>query len=157
MISIPLFKQSCKANFVTWVFVTLITCIMISAVIIILGSLKVNSIQTSMMNMLIADSLESTVQEYSMKSYAVADNTLRGSSRYYNEAKEFFINQVGPIQDNEYIKKYNELVAGGMTDAEAKAEITKDKDEIDSLAIELYIDFLFTVIILNIIKPLSEN
>ena len=144
MISLPLFKQSCKANFVTWAFVTIITCVMISAVIIILGSLRVNSIQTSMMNMLIADSLESTVEEYSMKSYAVADNTLRGSKRYYTKARDFFLNQTGPIQDNEYIVRYNDLITSGMTDTYAKAEITKDKDELESLAINLYIDFYLT-------------
>ena len=141
MFSKPLFKQSCKANFITWLFVTVITCIMIAMVIIILGTLKVNSVQTSMMNILISDTLESTIEEYSMKSYAIADTTLKESSKYYEEAKEYFESQSANMEENEVIIEYNELIASGITDSEARNQITSNKSELEALAINLFIDY----------------
>ena len=53
MISIPLLKQSCKANAVIWSLITFVTCCILAVVILVLGNLSINNMRDTMSNMLL--------------------------------------------------------------------------------------------------------
>ena len=63
MINKALFKQSCKANWVKWLSVTLSTCIMLAIVIIVLGNLSINEIRDSLKNVFVQADQEAYIKE----------------------------------------------------------------------------------------------
>ncbi len=69
MISKALFKQSCKANWIKWLTVTIATCAMLAIVIIVLGNLGINDIRDSLRNIFVQADQESSLKENAVDSY----------------------------------------------------------------------------------------
>ena len=78
MINIPLFKQSCKANWIKWVAVTLSTCVMLGIIIIVLGNLGINDIRDSLKNVFVQADQESTLKENAVDSYELYFTSIDG-------------------------------------------------------------------------------
>ena len=86
MISIPLLKQSCKANAVIWSLITFVTCAILSVVILVLGNLSINTMRDTMSNMLVASKIDGEIgvnsidiydqAEYAITSYDTAKDAL---------------------------------------------------------------------------------
>ena len=69
MLNKALFKQSCKANWIKWLCVTLSTCIMLAIVIIVLGNLSINDIRDSLKNVFVQANQEAYIKENTIDSY----------------------------------------------------------------------------------------
>ena len=69
MFSKALFKQSCKANWIKWLTVTIATCAMLAIVIIVLGNLGINDIRDSLKNIFVQADQESSLKENAVDSY----------------------------------------------------------------------------------------
>ena len=69
MINKALFKQSCKANWVKWLSVTIATCTMLAIVIIVLGNLGINDIRDSLKDVFTQADQEAVLKENSVDSY----------------------------------------------------------------------------------------
>ena len=69
MFSKALFKQSCKANWIKWLTVTIATCAMLAIVIIVLGNLGINDIRDSLRNIFVQADQESSLKENAVDSY----------------------------------------------------------------------------------------
>ncbi len=119
MFSKALFKQSAKANFTKWLFVTIPTCVMLAIVIIVLGNLGINDIRDSLKNVFVQADQESYLKENSVDSYELYLTTLTN----YNDVYSFgaFLN----ILTNNYDEKVTEYEAtnGVAPNNEAKQEI----------------------------------
>ncbi len=76
MFSKALFKQSMKAHWVKWVFVTVATCVMLAIVIIVLGNLGINDIRDSLKNIFVQANQESTVKEQAVDGYELYNTTV---------------------------------------------------------------------------------
>ena len=69
MINRALFKQSCKANWVKWLSVTVATCAMLAIVIIVLGNLAINDIRDSLKDVFAQADEQSYLKENSVDFY----------------------------------------------------------------------------------------
>ena len=119
MFSKALFKQSAKANFTKWIFVTIPTCVMLAIVIIVLGNLGINDIRDSLKNVFVQADQESYLKENSVDSYELYLTTLTN----YNEIAGFgsFLNMVTNNYDGK-VADY-EQDNGVAPNDEAKQEI----------------------------------
>lgn len=95
MINKALFKQSCKANWVKWLAVTLSTCIMLMIVIIVLGNLGINDIRDSLKDVFVQADQESYLKENSVDGYELYLTSVDGYSVLYSKATVFPSLQVG--------------------------------------------------------------
>lgn len=86
MINKALFKQSCKANWVKWLAVTLSTCIMLMIVIIVLGNLGINDIRDSLKDVFVQADQESYLKENSVDGYELYLTSVDGYSVLYAKA-----------------------------------------------------------------------
>ena len=75
MFSKALFKQSMKAHWVKWVFVTVPTCVMLAIVIIVLGNLGINDIRDSLKEIFVQADQESTLKEEAVDGYELYTTT----------------------------------------------------------------------------------
>ena len=78
MFSKALFKQSCKANWVKWLTVTIATCAMLAIVIIVLGNLGINDIRDSLKNIFVQADQESALKENAVDSYDLYLSSVTG-------------------------------------------------------------------------------
>ncbi|MFA5629787.1 MAG: ABC transporter permease subunit, partial [Dehalococcoidales bacterium] len=78
MFSKPLFKQSIKANWVSWVVVTIATCFMLAIILTVVGRDSVNNIMTSLGDSFVKDAVESQVEDASMSYYYMGASSLEG-------------------------------------------------------------------------------
>lgn len=103
MLNKALFKQSCKANWIKWLCVTLSTCIMLAIVIIVLGNLSINDIRDSLKNVFVQANQEAYIKENTIDSY----NLYLSTVEQYNQNAQLS-NGVPTIvnQYNEKIAKY---------------------------------------------------
>lgn len=69
MISVPLLKQSIKANGVSWLLVTFATAFMLAVIISVLGGLNASEIRTSLRQEFIESEIESQVQAGAIDAY----------------------------------------------------------------------------------------
>jgi len=141
MISKPLFKQSCKANFGIWTFVTFTTCFMLAIVILVLGNLNVNEIRSSMSQMFIEDAIESTIEEQSMTYFCLENNSLQNYDKNYIGLKYLLQDQMTDEVKSGIIQNYNDLINGGNTDEQARQYITSDQDENQIKAINTMLNY----------------
>ena len=86
MINKALFKQSCKANWVKWLAVTLSTCVMLMIVIIVLGNLGINDIRDSLKDVFVQADQESYLKENSVDGYELYLTSVDGYSVLYAKA-----------------------------------------------------------------------
>ena len=84
MINKALFKQSCKANWIKWLAVTLSTCIMLMIVIIVLGNLGINDIRDSLKDVFVQADQESYLKENAVDGYELYLTSVDGYSVLYS-------------------------------------------------------------------------
>lgn len=99
MLNKALFKQSCKANWIKWLCVTLSTCIMLAIVIIVLGNLSINDIRDSLKNVFIQANQEAYLKENTIDSYDLYLSTVE----QYNQNAQ--LSNGAPILINQYNAK----------------------------------------------------
>ena len=128
MISKPLFKQSCKANAGTWVFVSAVTCAMLIITILVLGNLNVNEIRSSMTDMFVKDAIESTIEKNSMTYYDMTAAALESYESSYDKLN--FLLNVALAEDRDVIiANYKTLIEeGGLDDQQARQNIQTEME-----------------------------
>ena len=76
MISKPLFKQSCKANGIMWIIITLAVCFMLTCVMLIAGNGNVASTKVTIQNSIIESELNSQMESRSLNYYEISSAAL---------------------------------------------------------------------------------
>ena len=140
MISKPLFKQSCKANAGIWTFVTTITCFMLAIIILVLGNLNVNEIRSSMTDMFVSDAIEATIQKQSMTYYNLADKSLKSYQSSFEDLKDLLQVKLDDSTKSTIITNYNTMIAGGMTDEQARQTLVSGQES-QAQAINTLLDY----------------
>ena len=103
MLNKALFKQSCKANWIKWLCVTLSTCIMLAIVIIVLGNLSINDIRDSLKNVFVQANQEAYIKENTIDSYDLYLSTVE----QYNQNAQLSNSVPGLIyQYNTKVQEY---------------------------------------------------
>ena len=90
MINRALFKQSCKANWVKWLSVTVATCAMLAIVIVVLGSLSINDIRNSLKEVFTQADQQAELKEDIIDSYDLYLTTVEGSHQIVLEVGKIF-------------------------------------------------------------------
>lgn len=140
MISKPLFKQSCKANAGTWVFVTAIICFMLAILILVLGNINVNGIRQSMTDMFITDAVESTIDKQSMTYYNLTEKALTNYESGKNNLT-IALNLIGEENRTQLSMGYDSLIQAGYTESEAREYLTNGKSDDEKLLINTFISY----------------
>ncbi len=142
MISKPLFKQSCKANATIWSFVTVITCAMLAAIILVLGNLNVGGIRDSMVDMFVEDAIESSINKQSMTYFNMTENALINYDDNNNQLNYLFNVQMSDKQKTELAQNYEFLKTQGMTHEDICLTILSNvSDEQTKLATEAFLNY----------------
>ena len=79
MFSKALFKQTCKANWIKWVAVTVATCAMLAIVIIVLGNLGINNIRDSLKNIFVQANQEAELKSNAVDGYNLYNTTVEAN------------------------------------------------------------------------------
>ena len=90
MINRALFKQSCKANWVKWLSVTVATCAMLAIVIVVLGSLSINDIRNSLKEVFTQADQQAELKEDIIDSYDLYLTTVEQSHQIVLEVGKIF-------------------------------------------------------------------
>ena len=124
MINKALFKQSCKANWVKWLSVTIATCTMLAIVIIVLGNLGINDIRDSLKDVFTQADQEAVLKENSVDSYDLYLTAVDGSHQVvlgigemfdsYDKAKEEYETATGSPATGEALSAIQTQIAQGM-------------------------------------------
>ncbi len=104
MFSKSLFKQSCKANGMMWLIITLAVCFMLSCVMLISGNGSISETKNAIKDTIIEGELTSSIQEKGLNYYEIGNSAMT----YFDEV---FI--------SEYTKIYTNLLTSGVPEAEA--------------------------------------
>ena len=122
MFSKPLFKQSCKANFLTWILVTFATCFMLAVVIVVIGLSGASYIKDSMVEVFQDDAVYAEVDKNAMTYYYITETSLKT----YDQAKENFDLLIDTVTEPGYkilTNSYQKLIDEGKTDDEARNKL----------------------------------
>ncbi len=139
LISRPLFKQSMKANLGNFIFVSLITCIMLAIVILVMGNLQIDTIQKSMSDIFIEDGIKSACKEKSISYYNLAYDTLDEFDEKCNSLDNLFNVTLIDSRD-EIIENYNTCINNGKSHDEAIDEISNENTKtINEVLISYYL------------------
>jgi len=143
MISIPLLKQSCKANAVIWSLITFVTCCILSVVILVLGNLSINNMRDTMSNMLLASKLDGEVGVNSIDIYDQTEYAITT----YDTAKNALTELLDTLPELEKVAlqtSYNAAKLTGLTHEQAVllVESIHPTDEL-KLAVATYLDFYY--------------
>ena len=124
MINKALFKQSCKANWVKWLSVTIATCTMLAIVIIVLGNLGINDIRDSLKDVFTQADQEAVLKENSVDSYDLYLTAVDGSHQVvlgigemfdsYDKAKEEYETATGSPATGDALVAIQTQIAQGM-------------------------------------------
>lgn len=124
MINRALFKQSCKANWVKWLSVTIATCTMLAIVIIVLGNLGINDIRDSLKDVFTQADQEAVLKENSVDSYDLYLTSVDGSNQIvvgigqmfdsYDKAKEEYETATGSPATGDALVAIQTQIAQGM-------------------------------------------
>ena len=124
MINKALFKQSCKANWVKWLSVTIATCTMLAIVIIVLGNLGINDIRDSLKDVFTQADQEAVLKENSVDSYDLYLTSVDGSNQIvvgigqmfdsYDKAKEDYETATGSPATGDALVAIQTQIAQGM-------------------------------------------
>ena len=155
MINKALFKQSCKANWVKWLSVTIATCTMLAIVIIVLGNLGINDIRDSLKDVFTQADQEAVLKENSVDSYDLYLTSVDGSNQIvvgigqmfdsYDKAKEEYTELTGSAPTGDdltliqtqivdgMLAEFGSLIANsGMTEEQFKTTIISFLNSYDS-------------------------
>ena len=124
MINKALFKQSCKANWVKWLSVTIATCTMLAIVIIVLGNLGINDIRDSLKDVFTQADQEAVLKENSVDSYDLYLTAVDGSHQVvlgieemfdsYDKAKEEYTELTGSAPTGDDLTLIQTQIVDGM-------------------------------------------
>lgn len=81
MFSKALFKQTCKANWIKWVAVTVATCAMLAIVIIVLGNLGINNIRDSLKKIFVQANHEAELKSNAVDGYNLYNTTVEANQQ----------------------------------------------------------------------------
>lgn len=142
MISKPLLKQSFKANFGIWAFVTIVTCATLAVVISVLGNLNISGIRDSMVNAFVKDAIENNVEVQSMTFFNIADDALYNFDDSSKNLNILLNVQMNDLQKTIITSNYNNLKNQGMTHEQAKnAILSQMSDQNQILATRTLLDY----------------
>ena len=116
MFSKPLFKQSCKANGMLWLIITLATCIMLAVLVLVMGNTNVSRIQNSLGNAITVNVAEAQLEKQSMNLYYTLNVSLTEHDNNLSDATNLATQSIGG---------YNLLLSGNdnPTDEEKQTAI----------------------------------
>lgn len=139
MINKALFKQSCKANWVKWLSVTLSTCIMLAIVIIVLGNLSINDIRDSLKNVFVQADQEAYIKENAIDTYDLYLTTVEQYNQNYMYSSMVPTMIIAPY--NDAIEQYKSKHDGQEpTDAEKQLIIQQTVEKIANNVSSMGID-----------------
>lgn len=143
MISIPLLKQSCKANAVIWSLITFVTCCILAVVILVLGNLSINNMRDTMSNMLLASKIDGEIGVNSIDVYDQTEYAITS----YDTAKDALTELLETLPEAEKLAlqaSYNTLRLAGSTHEQAVllVEAAHPTDTL-KLAVATYLDFYY--------------
>ncbi|MFA6667431.1 MAG: ABC transporter permease subunit [Bacilli bacterium] len=91
MFSKALFKQSCKANGLMWLIITIMECFMLACVMCISGSGNIGSTKNTFENTIITGEIDSAIEKRSITYYAYATDGLK---TFDEDFKNYYIQDV---------------------------------------------------------------
>ena len=143
MISIPLLKQSCKANAVVWSLITFVTCTILAVVILVLGNLSINTMRDTMSNMLLASKIDGEIGVNSIDIYDEMEVALTT----YDTSKETLTTVIKALPEAEKIilqTEYNAAKLTGLNHKQA-VELVQAVHPTDDLKLLVgtYLDFYY--------------
>jgi len=120
MFSKALFKQSCKANGLMWMIITLAVCFMLSCVMLISGKSDIGEVKDSIKTTIIEANIESNMKKESISTYEISINGVN----YFDEAfvSEFYTSASNSNNQAIYGETYTTLIAGGEDSTTAKTK-----------------------------------
>lgn len=110
MFNKSLFKQSCKANGIMWIIITVAVCFMLSCVMLIAGNGNLGNTKKAIENTIIKERLTSETEGRAINYYDISEAALK----YFDE--QFAQN---------YAQTYQTLLLSGKTEQEASALASK--------------------------------
>ena len=122
MFSKALFKQSCKANGIMWITITIAVCIMLACLMMISGGGNLGEMRTGITNTMVQDTMDKQIQSRALNYYNITENTLEKINSYdlsnpmnYLLLQNDLQNYIDEIcQSNNYQEgtdEYNEVLA----------------------------------------------
>ena len=101
LVSKSLFKQSWKANFQRWIIVTLASCFIVAAVILIVGKLNLGEIKSSVDDLMDSAEIQREIQSEAIDSYDDLLEVFNDIFGNYNDNLEIVANVVKGTADKE--------------------------------------------------------
>ena len=119
MFSKALFKQSCKANGIMWLIITVAVCFMLACVMLISGKSDIGEVKENIENTIIKETVESNMKKQSISNYEIAISGIN----YFDETfvDEFYVEIEKTENQTTYAQTVASLIASGKTEDEAKA------------------------------------
>lgn len=124
MFSKPLFKQSLKANGLSWFLVTLATALMLGIIVMVLGSLDTNAIRDSLRDTFIESELEASFKSGAIDGY---QETYKTVQEVYPGAKGIYDLTTGAIMIYEQCKANGNPNPKAFTIQMLKSSVPDDK------------------------------
>ena len=120
MFSKALFKQSCKANGLMWMIVTVAVCFMLASVMLISGKSDIGKVKESIKTTIIEKTVESNMKKSAISNYEIAINGVD----YFDDnfVDEFYEAVADENNKNTYTQTITTLIAGGADEETAKAQ-----------------------------------
>lgn len=138
MISLPLFKQSVKANWVSWLMVTLASCMIFALLIFILGTLDVNELRSSLKNVFTDADDKAEIQSQAIDGYQGAYDVYTESLDNYTELTAIVDKAVaGTAAESEYDDFSTDFKDAITALADGQKQINKKSDELAAAEKEL--------------------
>jgi len=133
MISIPLFKQSIKANWGMWTAITVATCFILTVIMIAVGGNSINNIMGSIGDAFVKNSIKCEIENASMNYYYTASVSADGY--------EAGIGSVIPsyFTEEDLIDSITQNIAGGVKEKLIKAGENENDAETASKTVEDFI------------------
>ena len=142
MISLPLLKQSCKANAIVWSIITFLTSCILAVVILVLGNLSINNMRDTMSDMLVASEIDGEIGINSIDTYESIEYAITS----YVDAKETFQDALDLLPETMKIALITEYTAFKLNYSHEEAvkmvEALHPTDDL-KLLVGTYLDFYY--------------
>ena len=119
MFSKSLFKQSCKANGMMWLIITVAVCFMLSCVMLISGNGNISRTKNAIEDTIIQAELTSSIQERALNYYEIGNDAM-------THFDQTFVEQYKTASAEIYKQVYEAAVAQGAP-AEMAAQTAAEK------------------------------
>ena len=120
MFSKALFKQSCKANGLMWLIITVAVCFMLGCVMLISGKSEIGEVKENIETTIIKETVESNMKKQSLNSYEIA---ISGVDYFDSKFVEDFYVEVNKTDNKTaYATEVAQAVAAGTDAATASSQ-----------------------------------